>query len=132
MRRHRLLTESGSAVVESVFAIVLLALLALGVVQVALTIYARNVLASAAHEGARAAVESGRAAAEAELIARRTVASAAGGLVDDVTVSVTSRHLGGRSVFNVTVVGSISPLGPVPLAFRMEANATSSRSGEVP
>lgn len=126
MRPDRLLTdERGSAPVESVFAIVILAVLTLGALQVAFALYARNVLASAAHEGARAAVERGAVAADAEALVTSVVQRAAGGMVDDLRVDVGVAHDGPRSVVTVHVRGTAAPFGPVPVTIPLDSTATS-------
>src|SRR5687768_13461790 len=58
MRVHR--SESGSALIESTFALVLLMFLVLGTIEVAFALYGRNVVLNAAHQAARTAVEVGR------------------------------------------------------------------------
>ena len=126
MRPHRLLTsERGSAPLESIFAIVLLLVLTLGALQVAFALYARNVLASAAHEGVRALVERGAVAGDALALATGVVRRAAGGLVDDVRVDVTSAERGPRTVLTVRVRGTTARFGPVPVTIPLTASATS-------
>ncbi|MGH2747882.1 MAG: TadE/TadG family type IV pilus assembly protein [Actinomycetota bacterium] len=125
-------SERGSAPVEASFAIVILMLLALGVMEVALALYGRNVLISSAHEGARAAVERGRDPREADAIARRTVESAAGGLIDDLEVSVVEQQVGFISVIRVNVSGVVNSFGPVPLPIPVSTNASATREMEVP
>lgn len=128
MRADRLLNdERGSAPVESIFAIVMLVVLTLGALQVAFALYARNVLASAAHEGARAVVERGAAAGDARAVATAVVDRAAGGLVDDIGVSVSSDASGPRTILRVHVRGRTSPFGPVPVTLPLSATATSVR-----
>ena len=126
MRSHRLLNaEHGSAAIETVFAIVLLVVLTLGAVQVAFALYARNVVASAAHEGVRAAVERGATGADAVDVVAAVVERAAGGLVDDLRVDVTSATRGPRTVLTVHVRGATAVFGPVPVALPLSAEATS-------
>jgi Flp pilus assembly protein TadG len=122
MRPHRLLSghERGSAAVESVFAIVMLIVIVLGALQVAFALYARNVLASAAHEGVRAALERGAVAADAAPVVAGTVRRAAGGLVDDVAVTTSAR--GGT--LTVRVQGTVDPVGPVPISIPLVATAS--------
>jgi Flp pilus assembly protein TadG len=117
-------SQSGSAAVESVFSIALLMLMVLGVVEIAFTLYARNVVAASAHEGARAAIERGRTAAEARALAEDTVRQSAGGLIDDLAVGVDTRAAGDHSVVNVVVTGTVRPFGPVPLPVRVRSQAT--------
>jgi hypothetical protein len=123
--------EEGSAPVELTFAVVVLMLLALGVVQVGLTLYARNVVLSAAHEGARAAVELERRASDASDAARLLVERAAGGVVDDLRVSTTTLEAGDRLLARVTVSGNLDVLGPVPVSIPIRAASTAARDAEV-
>ncbi len=128
MRTDRLLNgERGSAPVESIFAIVMLVVLTLGALQVAFALYARNVLASAAHEGVRAVVERGAVAGDAQTVAAAVVERAAGGLVEDVGVIVSSDARGSRTIVRVHVRGRTSPFGPVPVTLPLSATATSAR-----
>jgi hypothetical protein len=117
----------GSASVESIFAIVFMMLVALGVVQVAFTLYARNVLASAAHEGARAAVERGTPPAEAEGIALATIERAAGGLLEGLRVVSVIETNGGRQMIRVRITGSLRPFGIVPVRISFDETASASR-----
>lgn len=132
MQRHRLLTthrdEAGSSLVDAVFAMVILLVLVLGAIQVGLFLYARNVLLSSTHEGARAAVELGRTPAEAAAIARRTVHQGAGALVDGLRIEVTSSSDAGVTRYHVAVSGALDPPGIVPFGVVMSARATSSRA----
>lgn len=124
--------ERGSAVVEPLFAIVVLVVLVTGVIQIALGLYARNVVAASAHEGARAAIERGRTAEEASAIARDTVDSAAGGLVDELRVDVALQPIGERQQVVVSVDGRVRPLGPVPVTMHLSTRATATREVDVP
>jgi hypothetical protein len=119
--------ERGSAPLESVFAMAILMLLALGVVEVAFALYGRNVVAASAHEGARAALEQGRGAEDAVAVATRTVRGAAGGLVRDLDVAAAVRRSGARSIVTVRVSGLLSSIGPVPLPMPVSVTATSSK-----
>lgn len=123
--------EEGSAPVELTFAIVFLILLSLGVIQVGLTLYARNVVISAAHEGARAAVELGRRTSDASEAARRMVERAAGGVVDDLSVSTSTIEAGGRLFVRVMVAGRLDVPGPVPVSIPVRTAATAAREAEV-
>ena len=122
--KQRRSDERGAVPVESTFAIILLMLLALGVIQVALSLYARNVVAASAHEGARAAVERGFDSQRAEAIVRETVRQATGSLVDDLSVDVRTLRRGGRVVVNVHVGGIVNDLGPIPFPIPLSSNAT--------
>lgn len=122
MRSHRLLSdERGSAPLESVFAIVMLVVLTLGAIQVAFALYARNVVASAAHEGARAIVERGAVEGDARALAAYVVERSAGGLVDDLSVDVATSE---RAV-RVHVRAVTASFGPVPVTVPLRATATS-------
>lgn len=129
MWRSRLLKlncsdERGAAPVEMTFAIILLMTLMLGVVQVAFALYARNVVAASAHEGARAAVERGRSPAEAAAIAKDVVGRATGRLIDDLTVDVATNRSAGNRTITVRVRGLITDFGPVPLPIPLSSTAT--------
>ena len=109
---------------EMTFAIILLMTLVLGVTQVAFVLYARNIVISSAHEGARAAIERGRTESEAEAIARDVVARAAGALVQDLEVDVaTVATSEGRRVM-VRVRGLVRELGPIPIPIPLLSTAT--------
>ncbi|MGH2818854.1 MAG: TadE/TadG family type IV pilus assembly protein [Actinomycetota bacterium] len=123
--------EEGSAPVEVTFAVVVLMLLSLGVIQVGLTLYARNVVLSAAHEGARAAVELDRRTSDASEAARRLVERAAGGIVDDLQVSTSTIEAGDRLVTHVMVSGLLDVPGPIPVSIPVRTAATASREGGV-
>lgn len=126
MRPHRLLNdERGSAPVESIGAIVLLVVLTLGALQVSFALYARNVVASAAHEGARAIVERGAVEGDAQVVAAEAVKRSAGGLVEGLVVDVSRVESGPRTVVRVHVRGRTAPFGPVPVTIPLNASATS-------
>ena len=106
----------------------LLVLLVLGAVQVSLVLYARNVLASSAHEGARSAIELGRDPADADRIATGVVRRSAGGLVENLEVStMVERRAWSESVI-VRVSGSVSVLGPIPVSIPFSTTARASRT----
>ncbi len=132
MWQRRLLNERGSAPVESVFAIALVLFLALGIIQVALTLYARNVVLASAHEGARAAVELGRSLHEAEQVAAAAVSDAVGGLATDIDVEVTEVTLEQQDRFDVVVRASLKDVGIIPLPISVTARASSSRPSPLP
>ena len=123
--------ERGSALVESIFAIVFLILLSLGVVQLALTLYGRNVVIASAHEGARAATELGRSEQEAEAIALRTTRAATGSLVDDLEIDVLTEPVGEDDLITVRLRGRLAAVGPVPITIPVDVQASSVRLGEV-
>lgn len=129
--RYRLLTpgrQRGSAALDAVFGIVFLVLLTLGVVQVGLILYGRNVLMSAAHEGARAAVERGVPVESAEAVAALTARRAAGGLVESVEVRATST----RGRVQVRVTGRLVAAGPLPTQVPISVTANVRRVAEIP
>jgi hypothetical protein len=121
-------SEDGSAVIESIFGIVLIMTLVLGVVQVALGLYARNVVISAAHEGARAAIELGGSASDASRIARRTVEGSSGGVTRDLVVEAVRERSGERIAVRVRVQATLEPFGPIPVSFPVTTTATTSRA----
>ncbi|MDP9225637.1 MAG: pilus assembly protein [Actinomycetota bacterium] len=114
----------GSAPVETVLSIVFLMILVLGTIEVALALYGRDVVAAAAHEGARSALELGRDPADASAVAQRTVRQASGRLVRDLVVTVQTRPAGNVSYVQVRVAGWLRPLGPVPVPVPVSAVAT--------
>ena len=123
MRKRRLLNDRGSTTVEATAAIVLLILLVLGTLEVAYLLYARNVVMSSAHEGARAAVERGRDLEDAKAIALDTVERAAGGLIRGLEVRVGSARSASGRVVIVRVSGTLTPLAPVPIPIPLTATA---------
>ena len=127
MRKRGLLNlerdERGSTVVESVFALVFLLTLLLGTVQVVFTLYARNVVQAAAHEGVRSAIERGGTGQGAEETARRAVQSAAGGLLTDVDIVASRSALRDGALITLAVSGRLRSLGPLPLRMPVDATA---------
>ena len=119
--------EKGSAPLETLFAMALLLVLVLGVVEIAFVLYGRNVVQASVHEGARAAIELGRAPSEGAALAHRTVRRAAGGLVDGLRVDVAVEESAARVSVRVRARGTLAPLLPVPLPLPIVATATSSR-----
>jgi len=124
--------ERGSAPLESIFAIVFLCLLVLGVIQVSFALYARNVVAASAHEGARAAVERGVELRDASAIADTTVRRAAGGLVEDLHVAVATRKGTEEAAVSVEVAGMLRVFGPVPIRIPLRSSATATARATVP
>jgi Flp pilus assembly protein TadG len=120
--------QRGSSTVEAVFSIIFLVLLVLGAIEVSLALYARNVVMTSAHEGARAAVELGTDPASAATIARSTIMRAAGGLVTDLEVTVLTERSDGFRRVRVAVVGRIPPFGPVPVPIPLSATATAAQA----
>lgn len=114
---------------ETVLSIVLLLTLALGAIEVAFALYARNVLAASAHEGARAAIELGRSPQDAVAVAKHTIRSSAGGLVREMDIAVAGGAIRGRPVVRVRVRARLKPFGPVPLPMSFSSSATAARHG---
>ena len=112
---------------ESVFAIFVLMFMTLGVVQVALTLYARNVVMAAAHDGARAAVELTDAHMRAPEVARGVIQKSAGSLVDDLRIEERVIESTDRVTVTVVVSGRLSPGGPLPIEVPMSLEASASR-----
>ena len=125
-------SDRGAAPLEAIFAIVFLLLLSLGVAEVALALYGRNVAVSSAHEGARAAIELGRSPIEGAVVAERTVQRAAGELVDDLQVSVSMDEVGANQVVRVRLTGRLRVPGPVPVALPLDVVARAVRRGDAP
>lgn len=119
--------ERASAPLESIFAVVFVMMLALGAVQVAFLLYGRNVVAAAAHEGARAAVERGRDAHEAAEIAGTTVRRAAGRMARDIRVGTAMHVRGTVEIVEVEVSARLNSFGPVPLSPTVTSTAGASR-----
>lgn len=127
-----MLNDDGAAVVDAIFGLLITMLLVLGVAQVGLTLYARNVVLSAAHEGVRAAVERGRTLDEARAIATKVIQDAAGGAVRIAVVETTSETVGAEVVLDVSVRAAIRPLGIVPIEVPVDVVASASRPAGLP
>ncbi|MBI1377054.1 MAG: pilus assembly protein [Frankiales bacterium] len=109
--------DRGSAVVEFVVVVPLLALVLLAVVQVGLALHVRALVASAAAEGARASAASG---GDLAVGVRRTRAVLTGSLADGVVTSVTAQRRTAGAVATVDVevdarLPLIGLLGPAAL-----------------
>lgn len=101
----------------------LVMILALGLVQTALVLYARNVVISAAHEGVRAGVELGASAPDAAAIAGATVERSAGGVTRDLDVGVSMTGSDERAILHVEVSGTLRAFGPIPVGVPVHASA---------
>jgi hypothetical protein len=123
--------ERGSALVESVGAIVVLLVMVLGVIQVSLALYGRNVLISSVHDAARAAVEREAHISEARGVARRVIERAAGGLLHELElmVDITSED---PPVVIIRADAVIRAPGPIPLPLPVSATARGIREPEAP
>lgn len=135
MRDGRLLRrarpDAGTATVESVFAVVLLTTLVLGVVQVAIALYGRNVLISSAHEGARAAVEIGRHPQDGAVVAREVIERTAGGMIEDLAVAVDELPLEDGRVVRLVVSATVRAFGPLSFPIPVRTAVTATRQDEV-
>jgi hypothetical protein len=104
VRRGR--TERGAAVVDIVLVMVVLVPVVLGILQVALVLFVRNTLASAASEGARLAATRDRGPADGAALTRSQIGGAVSGrYAQDVSARQT-----GQTV-EVTVHARIPALG---------------------
>ncbi|MEA2499585.1 MAG: hypothetical protein QOH26_1990, partial [Actinomycetota bacterium] len=104
--------------------IVTLLVMTLAVLEVALALYGRNVVASSAHEATRAAIERGRGPGDAAAVARSTVERAAGRLVTDLEVKTTIVESDSRRFLQVIVTGRLRGFGPVPIPIHLSSTST--------
>lgn len=109
-----------------------LLLLVLGIIQVAWTLYARNVTMSSAHEAARAALEYGAGPDDGRIVAERVVRQAAGGLLENLNVTTRTVEVGMTKRVRVVVSAQLRALGPIPFKPRMVAFGTASTLSSVP
>lgn len=119
--------EEGSAAVESVFSMFFLMFLVVGIIQVALTLYGRNVVAAAAHEGARSAIEVGGDPASAAIVAEQTIRQSAGGVADGIVVETTVERSRDRVAVQVRVSGTLRAFGPLPVSLPIASVASATR-----
>jgi hypothetical protein len=105
----------------------LLIVLSLAIVELALGLYARNVVASAAHEAARAAVELDSTPMRAVAIGERSLMRAAGGLVSDVDVAI--ERPDGDGMVRVLFEASVRMPGPLPFNMPMRIVTRAYREG---
>jgi Flp pilus assembly protein TadG len=103
---HRPRTERGAAVVDVVLVMIVLVPVVLGILQVALVLFVRNTLASAASEGARLAATHDRGPADGAALARAQIDDAVSGRFAQ-GVTATQQ---GRTV-EVTVHARVPALG---------------------
>lgn len=116
---------------EAIFAILFIMTLSLGIVQVALSLYGRNVVISSTHEGARAAVEVGGDVQDAVAVAEQTVRDATGRLVNDLAVEVSVDAVGDDQLVTVRASGTLHTLGPFTFPVPVVTTATALRPGPV-
>jgi Flp pilus assembly protein TadG len=105
-RTPRSRDQRGAAVVEVVLVMVVLVPLVLGIMQVALVLFVRNTLASAASEGARLAATADRGPADGAALARAQIdAAVSGRFAQDVSARQTADGV------EVTVHARVPALG---------------------
>lgn len=103
---------------------------AAGTMQVALFLFARNMVQASAHEAARAAAERGTRESEARAVATRMSRGAIGGMTRGLAVDLEKRRVGERDVVTVQVATRIAPPGPLPVSVMVRASATVGSSAE--
>ena len=103
-------SQRGSAVVDFVLVLAVLIPVFLGILQVALVLFVRNTLASAASEGARVAATSDRGPADGEAVARDQIDGAVSGrFARDIVVRQVM--VDGAPGIEVTIRASVPALG---------------------
>ena len=107
------------ALVESALVLPLILTLSLGVVQVVLYAHARDVLISAAQEGARLAAEDGRGLEEGYARARALISAGLGTSVDPLRVDGGSDE----ELVAVYINGALRPILPLPLVHDLPITA---------
>jgi Flp pilus assembly protein TadG len=104
--RSRRRTQRGAAVVDVVLVMVVLVPVVLGILQVALVLFVRNTLASAASEGARLAATRDRGPADGAALTRAQIDDAVSG---KFAQDVSARQTG--DAVEVTVHARVPALG---------------------
>jgi Flp pilus assembly protein TadG len=100
----------GSAVVDLVLVLLVLVPVVVGILQVALVLYVRNTLGSAASEGARYAAALGHTAADGVARTRTQISGASSArYAEDIAASTTT--IGGAPAVEVTVTARVPALG---------------------
>lgn len=124
---HRLRDdETGSAPVEFVLVGTLLTALTLGVVQLALAVYVRNVVHDAAVEGAYHGALADTRPAEGATRTERLIAAAVGGGLDARVSAAETAGPGGPQV-EVTVVATLPLVGLLGIPAGLEVTAHAPR-----
>ncbi len=118
-RLHR--DHRGSAVVDFVLVLAVLVPIFLGILQVALVLFVRNTLASAASEGARYAATADRAPDAGVARTRQQIGAA---VAERFASDVTARSVvvGGSPGVRVQVTAEVPPLGLWGPAVRLEVS----------
>jgi len=101
--------EAGNATVEFLLVAVLVVAVALGVIQLAITLHVRNILASSAHEGAHYGALADRSPEEGEDRTRNLVVSALGGVATQV--SATRVEIDGAPAVEMRVTAQVPLIG---------------------
>jgi Flp pilus assembly protein TadG len=112
LRRTTARSERGAAVVDFVLVLVVLVPLVLGILQLGLTLYVRNTLASAAAEGARYGATRGASPADGEARTESLISQVVSErFASDVSARRTT--IDGVPAVEVSVTASVPPLGIV-------------------
>jgi hypothetical protein len=103
-------SQRGSAVVDFVLVLAVLIPVFLGILQVALVLFVRNTLASAASEGARLAATSDRGPADGVALTRSQIDGAVSGRFAR-DIAVREVMVDGAPGIEITVLASVPALG---------------------
>lgn len=101
--------DTGAALVEFVLVSILVVIIALGLIQLALALHVRNMLASAASEGARVAAAYDSTLADGHARTRDVLSTSIGGYPAQIRVEATS--LSGADLVEVRVWGPTPVFG---------------------
>lgn len=101
--------------VETVVGMSLLMVIAIGTIQIATLLYARNVIRSSAHEITRVAVERGAAESDAVAFGHGLVRDSLGRMLEDLDVEVTSTNAGTQRIVTAYIEAVVEPAGPLPV-----------------
>jgi Flp pilus assembly protein TadG len=102
--------QHGSAVVDFVLVLAVLVPVFLAILQVALVLFVRNTLASAASEGARLAATSDRGPADGEALTRAQIDGAVSGRFAR-NISAKEVQMDGAPAIEITIHASVPALG---------------------
>lgn len=100
---------------ETIFGVVLLMVVAVGSMQASLLLYTRNLVQASAHEAARAASVRGLDDGEARTIADRVVHRSVGSITRNLEVALERKRAGSLMFVSVQVRAVAEPTGPVPV-----------------